>query len=68
MGVKTETQAKSMIRRVRARRGAWLAAPFAAVLATAWIAAPAAAKSGSTATSFDYQGWDAYAGGADSSQ
>ena len=46
----------------------WLAAPLAAVLAATWVAAPAAAKSDSTATSFDYKGWDAYAGGADSSQ
>ena len=57
-----------MIRRLGARRAAWLAAPLAAVLAGAWMAAPAAAKSASTATSFDYKGWDAYAGGADSSQ
>ncbi|MGZ3259030.1 MAG: hypothetical protein ACXWIO_08580, partial [Croceibacterium sp.] len=53
---------------VRARRGAWLAAPLAAVLASAWMAAPADAKTASTATAFDYKGWDAYAGGADSSQ
>jgi len=38
------------------------------MLASAWIALPAAAKTDSTATSFDYKSWDAYAGGADSSQ
>ena len=68
MGVKTKHQAKSLNPCVRARRQAWRAAPLAAVLASAWIAVPAAAKSDSTATAFDYKSWDAYAGGADSSQ
>jgi quinoprotein glucose dehydrogenase len=60
MGVKSKLQHKSVY-----RSAAWLA-PLAAVLAIA--GAPALAKSSSTATSFDYKGWDAYAGGADSSQ
>jgi len=65
--VKTEPQAKSVVRRAGSRRAAWLAAPLAAVLAVA--SAPAQAKpAASTATSFDYKGWDAYLGGADSSQ
>jgi quinoprotein glucose dehydrogenase len=67
MGVKTEPQAKSVVRRAGSRRAVWLAAPLAAVLAVA--GAPAQAKpAASTATSFDYKGWDAYLGGADSSQ
>jgi len=65
--VKTEPQAKSVVRRAGSRRAVWLAAPLAAVLAVA--GAPAQAKpAASTATSFDYKGWDAYLGGADSSQ
>ena len=62
--MKTEVQGKSLDRCARA----WLAAPMAAVLAAAWVASPAAARTAPTATSFDYKGWDAYAGGADSSQ
>ena len=54
------------------RRAAWLAAPVAALLASACAAnTPGEAQSasaGATATSFDYQGWDSYLGGADSSQ
>ena len=65
--MKTEPQAKSVVRRAGSRRAVWLAAPLAAVLAVA--GAPAQAKpAASTATSFDYKGWDAYLGGADSSQ
>jgi quinoprotein glucose dehydrogenase len=61
MGVKSKLQTKSVY-----RRALWLAAPLAVAIAIG--GAPAAAKSASTATSFDYKGWDAYAGGADSSQ
>src|SRR6185437_12190106 len=61
------TAGKSVVRRAGSRRAVWLAAPLAAVLAVA--GAPAQAKpAASTATSFDYKGWDAYLGGADSSQ
>jgi quinoprotein glucose dehydrogenase len=53
-------------------RAAWLAAPLAGVLAIAALGAtPATAKTASAAsteTHFDYKGWDAYLGGADSSQ
>jgi len=66
MGVKKQRQATNAI---RARRALFAAAPLAAVLAIAGAAAsPAAAKDSSTATSFDYKGWDQYLGGADSSQ
>jgi quinoprotein glucose dehydrogenase len=70
MGVKTELQSKCVNRRVNSRRAAWLAAPLAALLVSACATVPPAGgpQSASTATHFDYQGWDAYLGGADSSQ
>ena len=56
----------TIVNRASARRAPWLAAAALAV-ATAGVS-PGFAKTASTATSFDYKGWDAYAGGADSSQ
>jgi quinoprotein glucose dehydrogenase len=56
----------TIVNRASARRVLWLAAAALAIAGTA--AAPGFAKSTTTATTFDFKGWDQYLGGADSSQ
>ena len=66
--MKKQVQAITADGRARARKALWLAAPIAAALGIAGAPAVAKAPMASTATHFDYKDWEAYLGGADSSQ